>query len=465
MKLFASEALLKVQWIGLFLLKAFVGIAGYYIYTYYYPQSDLYLYLEGSKNVFDQFSGNTSATPITGWNSSFDDSFYNNSRIIIAINFFIQFLSFNNPHVHILFFCFFSFIGLAALYRSFHRYFPDRKNALIVGVFLIPSVLFWTSGIYKEVVAVFCIGLLIFITDFGLKKMYSLKEAGMLLLLIVLLFFLKIYILACLIPLLLINFLVSRTVNKYYILKYFLCFAILGVGFHFLSKMSSRTNYYQLIADKQSKAISEAKGGIFLVNDENFVRLEYNDLGILIAQSDSTYTISDGNSYMSWKLDNMQDTTFVSNSNDTATYKMMYKIVPAKTVLPITKMEPTFLGAIKQIPFAIINVFLQPSLFSIKNMLQLFSWIENMWLLLLITLSVLFFDKKVLLQKEVFLFCLLFALLQYAMIGLTSPVVGAMVRYKVTALPFLFTICLLSIDQVKLLGKLKRAKNLDSYTG
>jgi len=464
MKLFASDALLKVQWIGLFLLKAFVGIAGYYIYTYYYPQSDFYLYLEGSKNVFDQFAGNTSAAPITGWNSNFDDSFYNNSRIIIVINFFIRFLSFNNPHVHILFFCFFSFIGLAAIFRAFHYHFPDRKRILIFSIFLVPSVLFWTSGIYKEAVAILCVGLLVFISDFGLKKSYTLKAAGILLLLFLSLFFLKIYILACLFPLLLIHFLITRTGSKRYIIKYILCFAILGVGFHLFSKISHRTNYYQLIADKQSKAISEASGGIFLVNDKNFVRLAYNDLGILIAQSDSTYTISDGNSYMSWKLDNMKDTTFVSNSKDTAIYKMMYRIVPAKTVLPITKMEPTFWGAIKQIPFAILNVFLQPSLFNIKNMLQLFSWIENMWLLLLITLSVLFFDKKVLLQKEVFLFCLLFALLQYAMIGLTSPVVGAMVRYKVTALPFLFTICLLSINQVKLLGKLKRAKNSDSYT-
>jgi hypothetical protein len=464
MKLFATDVLSKIQWAGLFLLKGLIGVAGYYIYTYYYPQSDAYLYLEGSKNVFDNFAGTTSNIPISGWNSSFDDSFFNNSRIIIAINFFIQFVSFNNPFVHILFFCFFSFIGLAALFHSFHKYFPDRKRSLIIGIFLVPSVLFWTSGIYKEAIATLCVGLLIYITDFGMKRSYSLKEFGYLFLLFVFLFFLKIYILACLIPLLLIHFIVVRTGSKYYSIKYILCVLILGVGFHLFSKISPRTNYYQLIADKQSKAISEAKGGVFLVNDKNFVRLDYNDLGILIATADSIYRISNGNAYMSWKLDNMKDTTFVSNSNDSALYKIMYIIVPAKTALSIHKMEPTFYGVINQIPFAIANVFLQPSLFSIKNVLQLFSWIENMWLLLLIALSILFFDKKVLDHKEVFLFCLLFSLLQFAMIGLTSPVVGAMVRYKVTALPFFFTICLLAIDEVKLLRKLKRTKNSDSYT-
>ena len=114
---------------------------------------------------------------------------------------------------------------------------------------------------------------------------------------------------------------------------------------------------------------------------------------------------------------------------------------------------------VTSIPTAIANVFFQPTLFTIKNVLQLFSWIENMWLLVLIVVAILFFDKKIVLQKEVLVFCILFALIQFALIGLTTPVVGAMVRYKVTALPFLFTICMLCIDSEKLSKKLRRTKN------
>lgn len=461
MKFFSIGELSKLQLAGLFVLKAIAGIIGYYIYLYFYPQSDSYIYIEGGKNIFDQFAGNTNSSEVSGWNSSFDDVFYNNSRIIIYINFFIQFLSFNNPFVHILFFCFFSFVGLTALYNAFYKYFPTKKNILVLGIYIVPSVLFWTSGVYKEAVAMLCVGLIVYVTDFGLTKLYSINSVILLVILFLLLFFLKIYILVCLLPLLIINFCVTRLGNKNYILKYSVCFILLIGVFHLFSKISDKTNLYQLVADKQVKAINEANGGIFLVNEQNFVRLNYNDLGILIAESDSTYKIANGNTYMSWKLDNMQDTTFVVNSNDSAIYKIMYKIVPASSTIELQKMEPTFMGTLKRIPFAIANVFFQPTLFSVKNILQLFSWIENVWLLLLIVFALLFFDKTLFDKKEILLFCILFALFQFAMIGLTSPVVGAMVRYKVTALPFLFTICMLCVDGEKLFKKLKRTKDSD----
>ena len=213
-KFFSIGGLSKLQLAGLFVLKGIAGVIGFYIYTYYYPQSDSYLYLEGSKNIFDQFSGNTSSTSVLGWHSNFDDAFYNNSRIIISINFFIQFLSFNNPFVHILFFCFFSFAGLTAMYNAFYKYFPEKKNILVLGIYIVPSVLFWTSGIYKEAIAMLCVGLTIYITDFGLAKSYSIKSGVLVVLLLILLFFLKMYILLCLLPLLLINFCISRLKNK-----------------------------------------------------------------------------------------------------------------------------------------------------------------------------------------------------------------------------------------------------------
>lgn len=458
MKFFECPDLPKIQLIGLFILKIIAGIVGYYVYTYYYAHSDSYAYFQGSKNLFDQFLGHSTAS-IPGWNASFDDAFYNNSRVIIYINFFIQFLSFNNIFVHILFFCFISLVGLTALYKAFYKHFHSKKFILVIGIYLVPSVLFWTSGIYKETIALFCVGLIIYLTDFGLQKSFSLKTITFLVLLMLLLFLVKIYVAAALLPLLTINWLISKTNDTKYLLKYFFFFVSFVIVFHLLSKTHNRLNVYQLIADKQAKAISEAQGGIFLMNDSNFIRLDYNDSTALLLRPDSSYYIKSGSRFLSWKLDNMKDTTFVVNSSDPNTYKLLYKVQPANSVLKRQKMNPTFLGAVQKMPSAIISVFIQPTLFCIKNALQLFSWIENMWLILLVVIAILFFDKKVLIKKEVLLFCLLFTLIQFAMIGLTTSAVGAMVRYKVTALPFLFIISMLCIDGEKLLKKLKRTKN------
>ena len=458
MKFFDCPAISKPQLIGLFALKIVFGLIVYYVYMYHYAPTDSYLYFEGSKNVFDQFLGN-SFGEVLGWNSSFDDVFYNNSRIIIYINFFIQFISLNNVFVHILFFCFFSFIGLTALYKAFYKYFPTKKNILIIGLYLIPSVLFWTSGIYKETIALSCLGLIVYLSDFGLIKSATIKMLVFLTLLLALLFFVKIYIFVALFPLLLINWLVTKMNDAKYFLYYSLIFVSFILIVHLISKTSNRLNVYQLIVDKQAKAISEAKGGIFLESRNYFICLNYNDFAALIARPDSLYSIDGGSSYLLWNLNNMKDTTFVTNSSDSSIYKILYKIKPANSVIGVEKIEPTFLSVYSTIPLAIANVFFQPTLFSIKNVLQLFSWIENMWLLLLVVIAILFFDRKIILQKEVFVFCVLFTLIQFALIGLTTPVVGAMVRYKVTALPFLFTICMLCIDGEKLSKKLKRAKD------
>lgn len=458
-KFFSIGELSKLQLIGLFVLKGIAGIIGFYIYIYYYPQSDSYLYLEGSKNVFDQFAGTTKPTSVMGWDASFDDTFYNNSRIIIYFNFFIQFISFNNPFVHILFFCFFSFVGLTALYNSFYKYFPSNKNILVLGIYIVPSVLFWTSGIYKEAIAIMCVGLIIHVSDFGQAKSYSIKSLVLLTLLIVLLFFLKLYVFACLFPLLLIHFCISKMENKNYTLKFIAGFILLAGVLHLVSKMSDKTNFYQLIADKQAKAISESKGGIFLANENNFICVAYNDSASVITKPDSLFVIKTGSDYLSWKLDNMKDTSFVTSSLDSSSYEFLYKIKPANSVLEMQKMDSSFLGMIKNIPKAIANVFFQPTLFKIKNSLQLFAWFENSWLLLLLVLAILFFNKKILEHKQILVFCIIFAILQFAMIGLVTPAIGAMVRYKVVALPFLFTILLLCIDGEKLSKKLKRTKN------
>lgn len=425
---------------------------------YHYATTDSHLYFEGSKNVFDRFLGNSSEE-VLGWNASFDDVFYNNSRVIIYINFLIQFLSFNNVFVHILFFCFFSFIGLTALYKAFYKYFPTKNTVLVIGVYLIPSVLFWTSGIYKETIALCCLGLIIYLTDFGLIKSFNLKTTVFLVLLLALLCFIKIYIFVVLFPLLVINWLVSKLNGAKYFLYYVLIFVSFIVTVHMISKTSDRLNVYQLIADKQAKAISEAKGGIFLMDDVNFISINYNDSAALVSLPDSLYSIKEGSSYLSWKLDNMKDTTFVTNSVDTSLYKFLYKIKPANSVIAVEKIKPSFSSVYSSVPIAIANVCFQPTLFSIKSVLQLFSWIENMWLLLLIVIAILFFDKKIIEQKEVFMFCVLFALIQFALIGLTTPVIGAMVRYKVTALPFLFTICMLCINSEKFSKKLKRTNS------
>ena len=51
------------------------------------------------------------------------------------------------------------------------------------------------------------------------------------------------------------------------------------------------------------------------------------------------------------------------------------------------------------------------------------------------------------------LFCLSIVLLLFTLIGLITPIMGAIVRYKVPGLPFLLIFLLLLLDKEKLAGK------------
>jgi uncharacterized membrane protein len=461
MKFFAFEGLSRKQLCGLFLIKCAAGMAVWLVYTYYYTGSDFQLYFSDSKKLFDSVFSSRPAE-LAMWNGSFDDSSFNNSRIVICINVLLQLISFNNIFVHILFFCFFSFVGLTAVYKTFRKYVPEKNYALVTGIYLVPSALFWTAGIYKETVAILFMGLLIAYTEAGLRKEYSKKQLVISALLFLALFLVKIYIAAALVPVLLINFLYSRSDAKKMWLKILFVFIPLFILVYAASMISDRSNAFKIIADKRAKAISEAKGGTFLLNDRNFICVEYYDEDALLLQPDSTYRIRPGTNYLSWEPDNMQDTTFVSNSADSSSFHLLYGVSPSKTVLNFSRLEPTFISVMSSLPAAIWNVLVQPTLFGISNILHLCAAIENLWLLLLIVLAIVFFDKKSLQYKEVLIFCVLFALIQFAVIGLTTPAVGAMIRYRSTALPFLVMACLLSLDLSKPARVLRSAKKQDS---
>ena len=90
---------------------------------------------------------------------------YNDNRTIIRLNAFFRFFSLGHYYVHVVFINFLSFTGLFCLYKSFLNYLPEKKTELLFLTFLMPSMMFWGSGLLKD-------GLLI--SGFGIF-IYSLK--------------------------------------------------------------------------------------------------------------------------------------------------------------------------------------------------------------------------------------------------------------------------------------------------
>jgi hypothetical protein len=119
----------------------------------------------------------------------------------------------------------------------------------------------------------------------------------------------------------------------------------------------------------------------------------------------------------------------------------------------ITPIEPSITSLIIAIPMGAINGFFRPFPTNINNLLQLFPLIENMLLysmVLYLLFKILFLKIKINQDvKNVLWNSLFFIIMLFIITGLSTPVVGALVRYKVPGLIFLIIVINLMYDQFK----------------
>jgi hypothetical protein len=100
-------------------------------------------------------------------------------------------------------------------------------------------------------------------------------------------------------------------------------------------------------------------------------------------------------------------------------------------------LEENILSVLKAIPMGIINSLTRPWPFEIKNFLFVPAVLENITFLVLIFLAILKRNQVGKISFNFIFFCFLFTFLLYAIIGISTPILGALVRYKIPAMPFL----------------------------
>jgi len=108
-----------------------------------------------------------------------DNSYWND----LKGNLFIKLLSiFNvfstgNYYINVIFYSFITFFGPLALYRVMSDVFPSGKIPVLLSTFLVPSFIYWTSGLHKEGLIFTGISLITYAIYFGTKeKKWSIKR-------------------------------------------------------------------------------------------------------------------------------------------------------------------------------------------------------------------------------------------------------------------------------------------------
>ena len=113
----------------------------------------------------------------------------------------------------------------------------------------------------------------------------------------------------------------------------------------------------------------------------------------------------------------------------------------AKSVIAIPTLKPEYTSILRNTPSAFLTTLLRPHIFESHNIMMSLSAIENVFILVLLIANIIFYiRKKPQGINAMCLFSLFFVFIIFSLIGLVTPVLGAVVRYKVAALPFLMVL-------------------------
>ena len=160
------------------------------------------------------------------WNMQSENPLINDNHTVMRVNMVLY--SFCRFHsVHLLFMCFFSFVGSILLFKAFPKQGRKQIYASTIACFLVPSLIFWSAGVLKEPLLLLGLGGFLFyfrkITD-----RFSFSALLWLVLSILLLVSVKVYVFVLLLPLLLVFFCCQKH-RRFALLKYTAVTVVLGI--------------------------------------------------------------------------------------------------------------------------------------------------------------------------------------------------------------------------------------------
>ncbi len=364
-------------------------------------------------------------------NGSASRLFFNDNRTVLRLHSLVYFISFGNYFVHALFSCFLSFTGIHFFYKCFKNLLPRNKHWAIYPFVFLPNLWLFTGALLKEPILVFTCGL-------GFYLLYKLENEHIS-------FRKRIFFVLVLIPCAL---LVKAPVAVFLMYMYYLFLKAGSIRkplwsvFYFLSGLILIfviTNLTSLAVKgkgmfafmelRQKEFYDMMKGGIFLKDNEKFIRLAY-DYALINADSSTTqptYSIKKGVSYTYWLHASQKDTLICPYNTDTLSlYELVYTIVPAKSFYEIKTPNGFNLHSIKQITKAVFYGIIYP--ISFNSLLKALVSIENILLCLALVLCVSgLFNNKIQLSALFFISVFIVLIIVFA---LTSPNTGALVRYR-----------------------------------
>jgi hypothetical protein len=377
--------------------KIFGAIGLGLVYFFYYDGGDTTNYYDTATALIDLFFRNKSDF----MHVYFGTPFYSELFMIKGERDFIYWV--NDPYAFFVAKCFFPIVFLAAksymasailvaslcyitvwkLYLLFVREFPTLFKEFAFSILFVPSVTFWGSGIMKDSLSFSAACLYVYgFYWFIINKRYTILNASSILVAAFLLISIKPYIFFALLPGSVVWYVALKVVNiKNGLIKILLAPAIISVG---------------------------ALIGITLINN--------------LGDSFGKYSIDKVFDTAHSAQQDLKRSAYMGNSFDIGDY------------------EPTFTGLLSVSHKAIFAALFRPTLLDVRNVIMLFSALENTFLILFclyLLVKLRFFRFFLAIRSHpLALFSMIFALFFALSVGVSISNFGTLVRLKIPCIPF-----------------------------
>ncbi|MCX6320145.1 MAG: hypothetical protein NTW29_22890 [Bacteroidetes bacterium] len=273
-KFFTQTGLSKPQLIILFLIKIMAGIFYGWIGTYYGGLAQMYdtwSYHGESISEYHLLSTNPGEYFTNLFHNTYEgsvgsilnsgNSYWND----LKGNFFIKILSifnifsFGHYYVNVIFYSFITLMGPVCIYRVMAHAIPGKKNAITIAAFLVPSFIYWTSGLHKEGLIFTGISLITYVVYFATQqKKLGWKRLLMLLFGLLLLLTLRNFLFVLILPAIL-TWLLANRWPKYGLAIFASLYIIGSVVFFTARYINPKLDFPQAVVSKQ-KEFMQIKG-------------------------------------------------------------------------------------------------------------------------------------------------------------------------------------------------------------
>lgn len=180
-------------------------------------------------------------------------------KLLLKINAVFHLFSGQTYFINVIFYSFLTLFGPIALYRVQIDIFPTKATLILLSIFLLPSFIYWTSGIHKDGVLFMGLALIVYHFYFGLKnKEFKGGRIAVIVFCLVLLVVIKNFLVLLLVPALL-SWVLTQKIKAKPVFIYTIVY-LLSLSLFFASKyIHPKINLPQAIVNKQA-AFKKLKG-------------------------------------------------------------------------------------------------------------------------------------------------------------------------------------------------------------